>query len=332
MLHFILIDILMDGFWLSINDISDIIMTEYLSVYDGPRIPDVMTIRNKLNEYVDLGLFDQKKEGRSSVYKLIEDTLIRGPVRTEQDMILGCLYFQNTLPVGGVIGHFILNQYLDDHKRGIFSFRHQFIAHALDEETVVTLFEAIRENRIVLLDMKTRGSDKGSIRIKVLPLTILNNIASGRRYLAIYRYKGRVYDTVRLDRIVTCQLLDVATDMEQHYTMLDYHLSKAWGGVSINKGQPIETLRMEIRVLEGKEDYIVERLRREGRHGTVTRVDQDVYEYTIRATDISEMMPWIRTFTGRIISLECSNRIVQKRFYDDLKTVLAMYEEVDHVI
>lgn len=102
--------------------------------------------------------------------------------------------------------------------------------------------------------------------------------------------------------------------------------------MSINKGQPIETLRMEIRVLEGKEDYIVERLRREGRHGTVTRVDQDVYEYTIRATDISEMMPWIRTFTGRIISLECSNRIVQKRFYDDLKTVLAMYEEVDHVI
>ena len=38
-----------------------------------------------------------------------------------------------------------------------------------------------------------------------------------------------------------------------------------------------------------------------------------------------EMLPWIRTFTGRIVSLSCSNPEVTEWFYGDLDEMMQMY-------
>lgn len=37
------------------------------------------------------------------------------------------------------------------------------------------------------------------------------------------------------------------------------------------------------------------------------------------------MLPWIRTFIGRIEKLECSDPAVVTRFYEDLDRVFSMY-------
>ena len=37
------------------------------------------------------------------------------------------------------------------------------------------------------------------------------------------------------------------------------------------------------------------------------------------------MIPWIKTFTGRIIGLEGTNEMVVNRFYDDIKCMAEMY-------
>jgi len=38
-----------------------------------------------------------------------------------------------------------------------------------------------------------------------------------------------------------------------------------------------------------------------------------------------EMLPWIRTFIGRIVKLECSNDAVMKRYQQDLDAMAALY-------
>ena len=38
-----------------------------------------------------------------------------------------------------------------------------------------------------------------------------------------------------------------------------------------------------------------------------------------------ELLPWIRTFIGRIVSLKSANPEVEKRFYGDLSAMRAMY-------
>ena len=48
-------------------------------------------------------------------------------------------------------------------------------------------------------------------------------------------------------------------------------------------------------------------------------------KFTVDTYDASEMLPWIRTFTGRIEKLECSDESVVNRFYEDLDQVLALY-------
>ena len=38
-----------------------------------------------------------------------------------------------------------------------------------------------------------------------------------------------------------------------------------------------------------------------------------------------ELLPWIRTFTGRITNLESSNPLLKEKFEEDMKQMYAMY-------
>ena len=83
---------------------------------------------------------------------------------------------------------------------------------------------------------------------------------------------------------------------------------------------------MKLQVFEPREQYIVNRLKQEGRHGTVTKLEQNVYQYEIEVFDCNEMLPWIRTFIGRILSLTCTDKSVEQLFYRDLQTMYRMYQ------
>ena len=41
--------------------------------------------------------------------------------------------------------------------------------------------------------------------------------------------------------------------------------------------------------------------------------------------DAMEILPWIRTFTGRITDFRCSKPVVMERFYGDLEAMAALY-------
>ena len=95
-----------------------------------------------------------------------------------------------------------------------------------------------------------------------------------------------------------------------------------WG---VSTGEhSLDHLEMLVHV-EPDEGFIVERMEREKRHGTVEQVDESTWKFTADVYDASEMLPWIRTFTGRIDRLECSSEFVVNRFRDDLAALARMY-------
>jgi len=51
----------------------------------------------------------------------------------------------------------------------------------------------------------------------------------------------------------------------------------------------------------------------------------NLYRFTASVCDAVEMLPWIRTFIGRISALRCDNSDVEKTFYEDLKAMENMY-------
>lgn len=83
---------------------------------------------------------------------------------------------------------------------------------------------------------------------------------------------------------------------------------------------------MTLQVSEPDESYIIDRLRCEGRGGVITKTAPDIYTYETEVFDCNEMLPWIRTFTGRILSLTCTAKSVEQRFYQGLQTMYRMYD------
>jgi len=79
---------------------------------------------------------------------------------------------------------------------------------------------------------------------------------------------------------------------------------------------------------EASEPFILQRLIREKRNGQVTVLDPHTYLYQADVYDALEMLPWIRTFIGRIKKLECSNPQVIERYNEDLDAMTSLYEGV----
>jgi len=70
---------------------------------------------------------------------------------------------------------------------------------------------------------------------------------------------------------------------------------------------------------------MLERLKREGKHGVIAKVSSNVFEYSIDVSDTLEMVPWLRTFIGRIIEIEGSETHVIAQFKRDINSMAAMY-------
>ena len=64
---------------------------------------------------------------------------------------------------------------------------------------------------------------------------------------------------------------------------------------SSNPRKHTEHLSMTLKVEPG-EDYILQRLKREGRHGRITKIGETRLRYDIDVYDASEMRPWVRSF------------------------------------
>lgn len=75
MLHFILLDILKENNEKTAKELTEILVKDYLYQFQAIKLPDLMTVRNKLNEYVDLGIIKTRKQGKNLYYALAPDTL-----------------------------------------------------------------------------------------------------------------------------------------------------------------------------------------------------------------------------------------------------------------
>ena len=82
---------------------------------------------------------------------------------------------------------------------------------------------------------------------------------------------------------------------------------------------------MTVEADEVREYYIIQRLRRESRGGTVEQVGPSLWRCTRYVWDTSEMVNWVKTFIGRIVSLEGDNQAAIDRFYEDVRRLAEMY-------
>ena len=306
-MHFCLLDILSDG-PATVQECLEKITDEYLSAFDT-EFPDEGTVRNKLKEYEKMGIVRAEKKGRILVYALAE------PFRQQPAWRDAIDFFSEAAPLG------VIGSYFAQRNESSFEFKHQYFLGALDSEILYDLFRCMEEQRGALLTIFSRRK-KQELKHPIYPMRLYFSTQSGRQYVLGYHYAYKKPMFFRLDSIRSIKAMDSDPQPEKYekfWQDFDRHL---WG---VSTGEhTLDHLEMQVHAGED-EGFIVDRLNREKRHGSVEQVDDETWKFTADVYDASEMLPWLRTFIGRIVKLECSNEFVTKLFREDLEKMRSLY-------
>lgn len=305
-LHFMILDILHNPeISLTISEILDYI-SDYLDSFSEPMCFDESTLRKKLKEYISLGIIVSKKEGRTVYYSRAEFT----PVIEDTD----ALHFFSEVAPCGVIGSYLLDKH-SEHKDRIF-FKHHYITSALDSQVLYILFNAISQKKSVRANNYIRHTKK-TISITIVPLKVFISAQNGRQHILAYDVRTGHINPFRIDYLSDVELLGECPEYDKYKSKLNSMKKYMWG-VTCGREDKLQYVEFTIKV-EPDEQFIVNRLFREKRNGTVEKIDDSHYRFYTYLFDTNEIVPWIRTFICRITKLNFSDRTIENKFKKDIE-------------
>ena len=314
-LNFFILDILQPGVKLGVSKITEMIDEEYMSAFDDPKVFDEATVRNKLKEYVKAGILISEKDGRRVMYSRAEDSISLDDWRE-------ALVFYSEIDPVGVIGSFLLDKMQT--QPDMFSYKHHYILHALESDIVSTLLDAITDDCTVIISVDSKRKN-GIREYETIPFLIAMSTENGRGYLLGRDIGGRHFNMYRLDRIQSAEKGAFAPQKAELAEAAKEFTAHLWN-TSSGRSRTLDHLEMTLHV-EPQEEHILQRLEREGKQGHVEPAGENLYRFIIDVYDATEMLPWLRTFTGRIEELSCTNPEVEKVFFDDMQVMYDMYLE-----
>ena len=337
-LHFLLLDIL-SGNSYSLKDILRIMDTEYLTAFQNPIGFDESTLRKKLKEYEELGIVVSEKSGRTVTYRLSEDEICL----TEYKEAIR--FFTEESPLG-VIGSYLEDRMQADAEQAYptgrndengkclpgkndctgeyLTFKNHYIMNAYDAEITELILQGIHEKRLLEITSFSRG-DAGVKQQTVIPYKLYVSTQGGRNYLFCMDADNLRPYSLRVDYIQKGKVGEVCADYDRLLKVCERVGEHMWG-VSCAKYRRYEHIEMDI-LVGTDEAFIVRRLEREKRCGTVSKVDEETYRFSADVLDAYEMMPWIRTFFGRIKAIRCDNEDVKNQLKIDMVKMLKQYED-----
>jgi DNA-binding transcriptional ArsR family regulator len=273
---------------------------------------DDSTIQKKLKEYANEGVVTIEKQGRNTVYSLTEDNITLNAEAIK--------YFSETAPCG-VIGSFLLDKM--NESQDFFSYKHHYINSALDSEVLYNIFDAISKKSYMVATNFDRALGE-EIKIKVVPLKVFSGAQDGRQHLIAYNEDVGTFRTYRLDYLSRVETDGVCKNFQKYRTLLTECEKYMW---SVNVSSSTENLaKIEFTVfVDDNEAYIVNRLEREKRGGTVTRIDKNHYKFSFETYKANDLIPWIRTFICRITDLYISDDEAYGRIKNDLNEMYELY-------
>lgn len=355
-LHFMLLDILADAGVdfrkesgadsygdvpqaYSLKEILRIMDTEYLTAFQNPISIDESTLRKKLKEYEELGIVVSEKSGRTVTYRLSENEICLAEYKE------AIRFFTEESPLG-VIGSYLEDRMQADAEKAYptgrndengkclpdkndcageyLTFKNHYIMNAYDAEITELILQGIHEKRLLEITSFSRG-DAGVKQQTVIPYKLYVSTQGGRNYLFCMDADNLRPYSLRVDYIQKGKAGEVCADYDRLLKVCERAGEHMWG-VSCAKYRRYEHIEMDIYV-GTDEAFIVRRLEREKRCGTVSKADEETYRFSADVLDAYEMMPWIRTFFGRIKAIRCDNEDVKNQIKIDMVKMLKQYED-----
>lgn len=301
---------------MTVSEITDKISSGYGMVFD------TQIVRLKLKEYVEEGFIQQKKIGNTILFtksNIFADMLIK-QYPAIADMIA---FFSEEIPFG-VVGNFLMNQL--NYVNKIFTRKHSYMVHTLDDEILLSILDAMKNKNEVTLSC-IGIKHQNAYQVTAVPLKIHSSVQTGRNYIIMYRAPQKRLFSVRLDAVKKVMKESPCADYDKYYQYYENNVQYLWGTSfgNIRKYGQTEHIHMELLIDDTSEQFVVKRLIREGRNGTVTKIADGRYAYDVDLFDANEASPWIKTFIGRIVVFETSNQELQEKFDQDIQMMHEIY-------
>ena len=198
------------------------------------------------------------------------------------------------------------------------------MASCLDDIVTLELLDAMRNDSEIVIKNHSERLNK-TVEIKLFPLKIFVSTRTGRRYLIGMKAGYNKLISLRLDYIKEVNQAEKCIKAENYRNIFKASLAHSFGTTVLQNGKT-EHFEMLLSIDEEKEQFILERLKREGKNGTICRIRQNVFSYSIDVFDTVDMMPWVKSFIGRIIKLSGDNKLAINRFYNDIERLVKLYE------
>ncbi|MDE6387555.1 MAG: WYL domain-containing protein [Lachnospiraceae bacterium] len=316
MLHFYILDFLLKSPGKTADEITDGILTKYGIVFDS------QMVRRKCNQYASEGILCKAKSGREVLYRLSPPA--KKLFSSHPNLKNAVKLYQLSSPLG-----FIGNTIMDtgSFQNDLFRIKHNFFVHTLEDEILLPLLQAMHKQRTVSLTIKSTKSSN-LLTTNGVPLKIFISTRTGRRYLCLYLPKTKRFTNIRMDAVKEVEAKETFPEYESIHDKLEKNKDSAWG-VSFQNNNRLhsEHVKLTLHINEMSEDHILNRLKREGKGGAIQCIAPNTFTYEIDVFDANEMLPWIRTFIGRIISIESDCPQLAARFERDFRTMYHMYFE-----
>lgn len=310
-LHFYILDTLSDGNEYSLKQLVDHVSA---SLEASPEYIDIdeATYRIKLKSMVDDGIVTSRKISRTIYYSI-------SPSFAALDQWQTAVSFYSSAASVCSIGTYISDRFPNPEKN-IFRFKHRYLANVLDDEICYKLLSAVSARKIV--EIQTFSSSEKMF--KVIPLKIYVGATTGRRYLAGYRISEDRFSMTRLDRISELKEAETAAEYGEKLSEFNEKSNYIWG-VSLGDFNTTYHVEMDI-FFDTNEQFILSRIKKECRCGNVEMLSENCCRFSADVFDANELIPWIRSFFGRIIRFSCTDSAVEVKIRKEINNMLMNYE------
>ena len=318
-LHFFIMDILAEGGKFSVNEIVSSIDKRYGELFE------IQTVRNKLKEYIDEGILIRENNGKVMYVRLSEDTL---ESFMNYNGIEDALSFFSCTSEFGEIGDSILKSC--GKENNIFLIKHNYISHTLEDIILLPILDAINSKHYI--SFRTASTKKNNtnnipkVIEKAVPMQIVSSVQTGRRFLIAYYENTMRFFSFRLDQIKQVNIGGYCEEYDEIAERYNRNKEKAFGISFGNlKDMRVSPLKIVFEIDEKNEYYVAERIIREKRNGIFEKKGENIFVLTLDISDPNEAMHWLKTFIGRIKSIEGGTSFVRKRFEEDIEKMYCMY-------
>ncbi len=312
----------------TLNEIQDGLTQAGLLSFD--RISS-KTIERKLAEMaVDIGVLTCETRKRTKYYSAAPDILAGLTKEERRELSIAVSLYKNLIfPVtAGYYCEGTIRDYAryEEHTEGeavnVFNYRHVHFHPVIEEQVLWELLGAIHQGRKIKLNYRTPKSRERNDLTGLCPYKIRYDVRHGRFYLISFDYNSKCRAS-RLDRIEEVELLEEQFQRSDYEEAYHKQMCHSWSSVPLDTGKEPEIVKLEVRIDEPGQSYIIDKIMNEAPGAELTQIEKGCYHISFPVNDSGELIPWIRGYAGYVRVLESPQ--LARRLLRDWKEMLNTY-------